>query len=123
MAAIRLLAAPVDPPPISEVIAEYTSLVPANSLALATRTGERNDTSDPHDDFFWSASAGSDGSSTFLALPQKNSGNEWDSSPWNSFPLAQASGSDWYTQNAIFQYALHASMPATVNGQLINLYA
>jgi hypothetical protein len=123
MATIRLLAASVNTPSTPEVNAEYTSLVPASSLALATRTIARNDTAYPDDDFVWSASASSDGSFTFYAVPQNNSGSGGASSQWEGFFSAQVSGSDWFTHNAVAQYALHGSMPTAMYGQLINLYA
>jgi hypothetical protein len=128
MAAIRLLTASVDPPPPSEVNAEYVSLVPArrtaldSRTALAPRTRSLSDIAYPSEDYIWSVSAGDDGSFTFYAVPQKNSGNS-AASQWNGFSSAQQSGSGWYACNAIAQYALQASMPTPMNGQLINLYA
>jgi hypothetical protein len=117
---IKLLDGSVEVPPTSEVNAEYTSLVPANRLALATRTVARNYTAYPDDDFVWSASAGSDGTFDFYAMPQKNSGSIGAS---GQFQSAQVSVSGWHKQNAIFQYALHASMPQSFYGHAINLYA
>lgn len=124
MFAINLLAASVDLPSTSEVNAEYTSLVPASSLALAARTSAWNDDTAYHkDDFIWSAAAGSDGSFTFYAVPQKSSGNSGPSSQLHSFPSAQISPSGWPARNAVAQYALHASMPTPMYGRFINLYA
>jgi hypothetical protein len=119
---IKLLAASVEMPPTSEVNAEYTSLVPSGS-ALATLKTTQNDTAYPDDRFVWSASAGTDGTFNFYAMPLKNSGSGDASNQGNSIPSWQVSGSDWYANNAVFQYALHASMPTPMNGQLINLYA
>jgi hypothetical protein len=120
---IKLLATSVDMPPISGENSQSTSLVPTSGLALATRTSTWNDTAYPEDDFVWSASAGSDGSFTFYAVPQKNSGNSDASTQRPSFPSAQISFSDWCTRTAVAQYALHASMPTPMRSQLINLYA
>jgi hypothetical protein len=123
MATIRLLPASADMPPTSEVTAEYTSLVPANRLAVSTRSNARNDIAYPSDNFVWSASASDDGTFTFYAMPQKGSGDERASSQWDGSLSSQVSGSGRYMQNAIFQYALHASMPTPMFGQLVNLYA
>lgn len=118
---IKLLAASVEMPPTSEVNAEY--LVPSGNRALATRKPTQNDTAYPDDRFVWSASARTDGTFDFYAMPLKNSESGDPSNQGNSIPSWQVSGSDWYANNAVFQYALHASMPAQMNGQLINLYA
>jgi len=115
MAAIRLLAAPVDTPPTSEVNAEYS-----NRLALATRSSP-SDTAYPADDYIWSASANSDGSFTFDATPQ-NSKNTGTSALWDGSVFSPASSSDWYTRNAAFQYGLHASMPTPSSGQFVSVY-
>lgn len=120
---IKLLAASVDLPPTSEVTAEYTSLVPTNRLAVSTRSNAQNDTAYPSDNFIWSASASDDGTFNFYAVPQKSSGNAWDSNQWDGSLSSQMSGSGWYMQNAIFQYTLHASMPTPMSGQLVDLYA
>ena len=120
---ITLLAAPLDTLPISGDETKSTSLVPASRLALSARTFSRSDTSYPGDDFVWSASAGEDGSYTFYAAPPKNSGSNGASSQWKSYSSSSVSGSDWYTRNAVTQYALHAAMPTAVPGRLVNLYA
>jgi hypothetical protein len=120
---IKLLAASVDTPRTSELNAEYTSLVPSGSRALDTRRSTQKDTAYPDDNFVWSASAGSDGTFNFFAVPPGNSGSGNASGSGNNIPSWQVSGSDWYANNAVFQYALHASMPTPMNGQLINLYA
>jgi hypothetical protein len=123
MATINLLAASADIPPASEVSTGHMSLVLANRQALATRAIPRYDIAYPDDNFVWSASASDDGSLNFYAVPLKSSGKGTDSSQWDDFQSPQVSGSDWYTQNAIHQYALHASMPMQMSGRSINLYA
>lgn len=121
MATIKLLAASTDIPITSEVSAEYMSLVPAGRLELANRTAARNDTAYPNDSFVWSASASADGSFHFYAIPSKSYGSDDTAGQSDSF--YQAPSSDWYRNNAVFQYTLHASMPTPMSGQLINLYA
>jgi hypothetical protein len=123
MAAIRLLAAPFDPPLLPEVSAEYMSLVPASRLALTHRASTRNDIASPGENFVWSAYAGSDGSFTFYAVPRKNSADDWASGQWDSGSPALVSSSGWSVRNAAFQYGLQASMPMPACGQLINVYA
>jgi hypothetical protein len=120
---IKLLAASVNSPSTLEVTAESTGLVPISRVALATQTITQSDTAYPDDSFVWSASADSEGTFTFYAVPQTNSGNERASNQWNGFPWGQVSGSDWNVRNAISQYAQHASMPTAMYGQMINLYA
>jgi hypothetical protein len=128
MAAIRLLAAPIDPSHTSEVDVQSTSLVPINRLAIATRKAPSGDTAYPGDNYTWTASAGSDGSFTFYAVPQKQSGNGQASSQWDG----DASSAGWNTQalrNAAAQYALNASLPPPMygsgytTGTLVNVYA
>jgi hypothetical protein len=123
MAAIRLLAAPFDPPPLPEVSAEYMSLVPASRLALTHRASAGNDIASPDDNFVWSAYAGSDGSFTFYAVPRKSSAEDWASNQWDSVSAALMSSSAWSARNAAFQYGMQASMPTPTSGQLINVYA
>jgi hypothetical protein len=123
MAAIRLLAASVETPSTSEANPQYLTLVPTSRPPVAAWAITRNDPVYQDDDFVWSASAGSDGSFTFSAASQKNSGTSNDSSRRDGSPATQVSGSDWYMSNAIFQYALHTSLSAPMSGQLINLYA
>jgi hypothetical protein len=120
---ITLIAASVDTPSTSGVNAESRNLISTGSLVLAPRTIARSYTAYPADDFIWSASAANDGSFSYDAVPQKNSGSSYASNQWNSLSSTRMSGSDWHTRNAIFQYALHAGMPTPTNGQLINLYA
>jgi hypothetical protein len=120
---IKLLAGSVDMLPASEVNAEYISLVPYGSQAIAPPKSSPDDTAYPSDNFVWSASASEDGTFSFYSIAQKGSGNERSSSQWGGSLSPQVSGSDWYMQNAIFQYALHASMPTPTNGCLVNLYA
>jgi hypothetical protein len=123
MASIRLLAAPFDPPPFPEVSAEFMSVVPASSLALAHRASTRNDIASPDENFVWSAYAGSDGSFTFYAVPRKSSAGDWSSSQWDSVSPALASSSVWSARNAAFQYGMQASVSAPMSGQMINVYA
>ena len=107
MSAIRLLSAPVDPTPISQVESQSTSLVPIRRLPLAPRTIPASDTAYPAGNYIWTASAGSDGSFTFYALPRKPSANGQASSPWDGGLF----NSGWNTQAlryAAAQYALNA---------------
>jgi hypothetical protein len=107
--AIKLLAASVGIVPISKVSAAYTSFAPNNRLALANRTIARNSPSCLDDEFVWSASASEDGSFDFYAAQQTFEAVR-ASSPWNGSRSAHVSSSDWYTQNALFQYDLQASL-------------
>jgi hypothetical protein len=119
---ITLLAASVKMPPTSEVNAEYTSLVPVNRLALTARTSARDYSAYPNDNIILSDAADDEGSFHFQSEPLKNFGNDGSSSRWGSFLSAHVFGSGWYTHNALFQYALHASMPSPAYGRLINVY-
>lgn len=120
---IKLLPASVDMPPGSQVNAEYTSLVPTNRLAVATWTTGKTDAAYPNDNFDWSASAGLDGIFSFCATPPKNSWDGDASSQLKSFLLWQGHDVNANVQSAALQYALHASMPASISGQLLNVYA
>jgi hypothetical protein len=121
---IKLLPASVDMPTTSQVNAEYMGLVPTNRLAVATWTIKNNDDAAyPSDSFGWSASAGEDGTFNFYATPLKNS---WDgdvSSQLSSFLPWQGYDARANVQNAVFQYALHASMPSPISRQSLNVYA
>ncbi len=130
MTAIRLLAAPIEPTHSSELESQSTSLVPVSRLAVVNRNAATTDTvAYPYDDYTWTASAGSDGSFTFYAVPQKQSASYQAPGQWDS----DASGASWNTQalrNAAAQYALTASLPppmygsaAYAPGSLVNVYA
>jgi hypothetical protein len=128
MGTIRLLAASNDSTPIPELESQSTSLVPISSQALAALTTPRSDAAYPDDSYTWTASAGSDGTFTFYAVPQQKSGNNGASSQWGN----DTSNSGWNTQALRFaaaQYALSASLPppmygsANAPGSLINVYA
>lgn len=129
MAALRLLAAPIDPSHLTQVESQSTNLVPSRRLALASRKASSSDAAYADDSYIWTASAASDGSFTFYAIPQNKPGNNDASSQWDG----EASAPAWNTHVLRYvaaQYALTASELAPMHGitsyltgSLVNVYA
>jgi hypothetical protein len=77
MAIGLLLPVSVDSPLQTEEGQNFTSLVPANQLQLASPSTARSDTSYiPDDNFVWSVARGEDGSFCFYATPSRTPGNQ-----------------------------------------------
>jgi hypothetical protein len=108
---IRLLTTSVSVPSF------YGSIVPAGRFEVATLAITPSEVF-PTVDFVWSAPARVEG----YATPQ-SSENDQGWIPWKGFTSEHASGSDWYTLNAAFQYSVNESIPASVYEHLVNLYA
>jgi hypothetical protein len=129
MAALRLLAAPIDPSRLTRVESQFTNLVPSHRLALASRKAPSSEAAYADDTCIWTASAASDGSFTFYAVPQNKSGNNDASSQWDGEAFTPA----WNTQMLRYvaaQYALTASelapmhgITSNLTGSLVNVYA
>lgn len=127
MSTITLFAAPIAPSGPNPAESPSTSLVPSGRIAFASRKENRNDAAYPDDSYIWTASAGSDGTFTFYALPQRKPSN------YRAFNQSDSNASyaRWNTEalrHAAAQYALSANLPPIhgsgyATGTMLNVYA
>lgn len=125
--AIRLLAAPVVQSPETAVV--RAGLLRTDRVALPAHshpTKTRIATRAASDDYIWTASAGTDGSFNFYALPKGAGRQSKTASQWDGQFTSDAAWQTRTLREAAIQYAMQVNFSggATAgSGGLVNLYA